>query len=127
MSKYKKPKYCTPKSFKPHYGSLILTGALNSRLSKEEATLSVLRDHFKNIELDVDRQKAIIEDYERFDEYVDQLKCRGESQKMLNNIINPPKDKKLYLLFKLFYKDAKKDLKTKGKISGKTLSIIKED
>ncbi|MBI4015535.1 MAG: hypothetical protein HY362_02365 [Candidatus Aenigmarchaeota archaeon] len=119
-------KYNTPKTFKPWYGSFILTDAINKRLSKEEAALGVLRDHLKAISFDIERQKAIIEGYERFEEYVDQLKRRGESQKTLDSIINPPKDKKSYLLFKLFYRAAKKDLKTKGKITENTLNIIKK-
>jgi len=38
----------------------------------------------------------------------------------------PPKNKKNYELFKKFYRAAKKDMKTKGKISEKTLEIIKK-
>ncbi|MEM7824064.1 MAG: hypothetical protein QW227_01665 [Candidatus Aenigmatarchaeota archaeon] len=85
------------------------------KISLEEATLEILR-----IRLDPERVQDLIKAYEK--EKMCPAKYGG---KILRTKTYPPKSKKNHALFLRFYRAAKRDLKSKGRISEKTLAMIK--
>jgi len=114
------------KPWKPHLGLDIHASLMEHKISTEEATLNVARNSVNKLS-DPIFLKELFKSYEN----------EKEAQKKKEVLIIPktgekismptyaPNNKDNYETFLKFYKLAKKDLKEKGKVSEKTLELIK--
>jgi hypothetical protein len=133
------------------YGAHMMQFVQKKHFSLEEAALQVAREELArkegyNLSSDSSFQEELIKDYEMFKKYLEDYspkiknfelfmkehgffpnkKSTRKNFEVLWKSSKQVKNKEEHNLFLKFYKQAKKDLKEKGKISEETFALIKQ-